>query len=373
MEWFGKKKKKGVVAVGMSGGVDSSTSAALLVDQGYECFGLFMHYWSDPVGVEGRAPENQCCSVENFEDVRRVCRRLGMPLYTLNFDELFKTEVVDYFLAEYAAGRTPNPCVQCNRLIKFGAFLEKAQTLGADAVATGHYAVVRRPSGGRGSYHLYASPDRDRDQSYFLYNLTQAHLPHVLFPVGGYHKRQVRALARRFALPVAEKGESSGVCFVKEKQHDSFLGRHLALTPGDIVTTSGEVIGTHRGLPLYTVGQRRGIGSGGGPYYVVRSDSATNRLIVTADPRDPALSCQTFTTQNVNWLSGRPLTAPLHCLATVRYHHRAVPAVVTPGASPATVTVRFNTPQRAVTPGQSAVFYARRWRGLELLGGGVIE
>ncbi len=363
-------KKPGRVAVGMSGGVDSSVAAALLQQQGYDCFGIFMHYWSDPTGIESRLPENQCCSVPNYEDVRRVCAKLGIELYTLNFDDLFKTKVVDYFLDEYAAGRTPNPCIECNKHVKFGAFWAKAHQLGADYLATGHY-VRQKNNGGRS--RLFVAADDKKDQSYFLYGLKPEVLAHTLFPIGKYTKPQVRRIAARFGLATAQKAESVDVCFVKETHHNDFLTRHLKMKPGKIISTAGAIIGDHIGLPLYTIGQRRGINLPGGPWYVCGSDQAKNELIVTNHPDDPKLSQSTIVMSGVNWLSGVAPKLPYRCAVRVRYHSASIPTIVTKQVADE-YEIIFDTPQRAVTPGQSVVIYRRHWFGPEeLIGGGVIN
>ncbi|MFA5358482.1 MAG: tRNA 2-thiouridine(34) synthase MnmA [Patescibacteria group bacterium] len=354
------------VAIAMSGGVDSSVAAALLVKAGYDCFGVFMHFWTDPTGMAQK--DNKCCSLASFEDARRVCQKLGIKLYTLNFDEIFKEKIVDSFLCEYAKGKTPNPCVACNKFIKCGALLQKVRAMGADYLATGHYIKKARRAA---NYQLLVAEDKEKDQTYFLYNLKQSDLKYLLFPVGDYTKLEVRGLAKKFHLPTAEKRESQEICFVPEKDHNEFLRRYLKMKPGKIVDTKGNAVGDHLGLPLYTIGQRKGVGSGEGPYYVTGFDLKKNRLIVTNNPNDKKLFSDKLVAGSVNWVVGKSPKLPFKCLAKIRYRHPAVPVVVS--KSGGKIVVRFKTPQRAVTQGQSIVFYAKRGRQVELLGGGVIK
>lgn len=352
----------------MSGGVDSSVAAALLKEQGYSLTGIFMHFWAEESEIEkGRhRAENKCCSLEAQEDARRVAEKLGFPFYTLNFARQFKKEVVDYFLKEYWQGRTPNPCVVCNKKIKFELLLKSALGLEIDYLATGHYVRVKKTKGKK--YQLLTAKDKEKDQSYFLYNLNQKQLRYLLFPLGDYTKKQVRKLAEQFDLPVAKKRESQEICFVSGQDHNQFLKRHLKLKKGPIVTSQGKVLGQHEGLPLYTIGQRKDIGVGGlGPFYVIKTDAKKNALIVTDNPEDPLLFKKTLLAENVNWLSGQEPTLPLKIEAKIRYRHSANKAVIKEKIKNNWL-VEFKEAQRAVTPGQSVVFY----KGQQILGGGVI-
>ncbi|MFA5076642.1 MAG: tRNA 2-thiouridine(34) synthase MnmA [Patescibacteria group bacterium] len=358
-------KKNIKVAIAMSGGVDSSVAAALLVKQGYDCFGIFMHFWSEPSQKFQRA--NRCCSLDSLTDARRVCHQLGIKLYVLNFDQLFKQKIVNDFLKQYASGKTPNPCVRCNQYIKFGELLKKIKGMGADYLATGHYIKkTKKQESKKAIYLLSAAKDQNKDQSYFLYNLKQQQLKNLLFPVGDYTKSEVRKLATKFKLPTAQRRESQEICFIQEKNHNNFLKRHLKIMPGKIITTTGQTIGNHLGLPLYTIGQRKGVGLGGGPYYVAGFDLKNNQLIVAANSRDKRLFYSQLLAKQVNWVAGKNPRLPLNCLAKVRYRQKELP--VTVRAHGKNYLVKFKKTQRAVTPGQSVVFYLKK----ELLGGGII-
>lgn len=380
----GHKKR---IAVAMSGGVDSSVAAKLLKDQGHEVAGIFLHFWKEenppnPLDKGGNF-ENKCCSAQALLDARRVADKIGIPLYTLNFAEIFKQQVVDDFLSQYQSGQTPNPCVICNKRVKLGYLIKQAKKLGFDYVASGHYARLRRkfsnpnPTAGgqfpknannKNAYKLYKAKDKNKDQSYFLYTLSQEELAHLLFPLGGYTKARVRQLAKKFKLPVAEKPESQEICFIPEKNHNEFLRRHLKLKHGLIKTLDGKVIAGHQGLPLYTIGQRKGIRVGGtGPYYAAKMDYQTNDLYVVKNYNDQLLYEDKLIAKNVNWLSAHKLKLPLNCQVVIRYRHKPVKCVIA-GISKNKYQVKFNKPQRAVTPGQSAVFY----RGQQVLGGGII-
>jgi tRNA-specific 2-thiouridylase len=384
------------VIVAMSGGVDSSVAAKLLSDKGREVVGIFLHFWKDnSLKKNGRAPENKCCSTEALMDARRVCQKIGIPLYTLNFAGDFKKEVVDYFLNEYGKGNTPNPCVRCNKFVKLGLLIKYAEKMGFDFIASGQYAVVkkaRKQESKKTIYKLYRAKDKEKDQSYFLYSLTQDQLKHLIFPLGNFTKDETRKMARKFKLPVAGKKDSQEVCFIPEKSHNEFLKRHLKLKPGPIVALTPspspsqergdrgvnkaklaryEVIGKHQGLPLYTIGQRKGVEIGGtGPYYAAKFDYKKNILYVVNDANDPALFSDKLTAKNINWIFGQAPKLPFSCKAVIRYRHKAVKCRITPlikGAGG--ILVKFSKPQRAVTPGQSIVFY----KGEEVLGGGIID
>jgi len=369
--------KKIKVAVAMSGGVDSSLAAALLVKQGYDVMGVFMHFWSEaPKGqIELDEFVNRCCSLEAEKMARGVCKKIGIPFYTLNVAEEFKKAVVDYFLKELAKGVTPNPCVVCNKEIKFKLLLEKAESFGADLVATGHYARLRRKFKVQSSkfkvaeYHLLKAKDKNKDQSYFLYNLTQAQLAKYLFPIGDYLKTDVRKMAKKLGLPAWDRPESQEICFISDNDIKRFISARLDLTPGKIIDVTGKVLGTHSGLPLFTIGQRHGLGIGGGkPYYAVRMDYKTHELIITSNLEDRLLYRKDLVAESVNWISGKAPSRPVKCEATIRYRHKPEDAIVK-SMSNGKCEVVFATPQRAVMPGQSVVFY----QGNEVLGGGIIR
>jgi len=353
----------------MSGGVDSSVAAKLLKDQGYDVVGVFLHFWKDP-GQGGEA-ENKCCSVQALLDAKAVAYKIGIELHTFNFARQFKLEVVDNFLKEYQKGRTPNPCVVCNKKIKLGKLLEQARGLGFDYVASGHYLKIKKVGG---KYKLYRAKDKNKDQSYFLYTFSQDQLKHLLFPLGNYIKPQVRVLAKKFKLAVAEKGESQEICFISGKHHNDFLKKYLRLKSGNIkLLPEGKIIGPHQGLPLYTIGQRRGIEIGGtGPYYVAKFDWKNNDLYVVKNFNDPILYGPDLIAEDVSWLSGANPKLPLKCAAVIRYRHPAVECVVEKlikTGKTLNYQIKFKELQRAITPGQSIVFY----KGQEVLGGGVIK
>ncbi|MFA5163164.1 MAG: tRNA 2-thiouridine(34) synthase MnmA [Patescibacteria group bacterium] len=353
-----KAKKKIKVLVAMSGGVDSSVAAQLLKNQGYQVTGIFLNFWKE----QGMSGDNKCCSLEALLDARAVAQKIGIELFTFDFKDRFKLKVVDNFLSEYQKGRTPNPCVICNREVKIGGLLKYARGLGFDYVATGHYLRLKKV--GR-TYRLYKAKDKNKDQSYFLYTFNQEQLAHLLFPLGNYNKPRVRELAKKYALPTAEKKESQEICFIPGKHHNDFLKRHLRLAPGEIkILGTDKVIGQHEGLALYTIGQRRGLIGGTGPYYAAKFDVKTNTLYVVKDFNDPVIYGDSLKAKNVNWL-GRP-KFPLNCEAVIRYRHPAVKCQVRLVGKD--YLVSFKKPQRAVTPGQSIVFY----QGLEVLGGGII-
>lgn len=369
-------QKKIKIAVAMSGGVDSSVAAALLQKQGYDVIGVFMHFWFEVPKDQPALDKfvNRCCSLEAEKMARNVCEKIGIPFYTLNVAGEFKKAVVDYFLDELKKGATPNPCVVCNKDIKFKLLLEKAEGFGADMVATGHYArsshkIKRSASDKKYEYHLLKAKDKAKDQSYFLYNLTQVQLAKYLFPIGDYLKPDVRKMAKKFDLLVWNRSESQEICFISDNDIRRFISEHLDLTPGKIVDTAGKVLGSHAGLPLFTIGQRHGLGIGGGkPYYVVKMDYGNHELIVTSDPEDKVLYRKSLIAEKVNWInSDRPLK-PVKCKAAIRYRHKPEDAVVRI-LSDGKCKVEFARPQRAVMAGQSVVFYKVN----EVLGGGVIS
>jgi tRNA-specific 2-thiouridylase len=349
------------IIVAMSGGVDSSLAAALLQEQGHEVIGVTMHLWE---GDDERLAESLCCSQEMTESARRVCAQLGIGYYVFNYQAEFRRHVIDYFVRAYASGYTPNPCLECNREIKFRALLKRAAQLGYEQVATGHYAQIVA-QGGR--YELHRAVDTNKDQSYMLYMLQQNDLARLQFPIGAYSKAEVRQLAKTRGLASADREESQDICFVPGGDYRNLLREEApaSLATGPIVDQAGRELGRHHGLPLYTIGQRRGLGLGGGAVqYVIGMDPARNALIV--GPQE-ALQCAELTVERTQFVDGAWPAAPFTCLVQLRAHAAAVPAEVTP-LTDTHVTVRLETPVRAVAPGQAAVFYS----GDRVLGGGLV-
>ena len=309
------------VVVAMSGGVDSSVAAALLVEQGYEVVGLMMRLWNEPIATNSVVAANRCCTPDQMADARRVAEQLGIPFYVLDAQNQFRANVVQHFIEEHEAGRTPNPCIACNRQIRFTFLLQHALALGARHLATGHYARVRQIDG---RYQLLQGVDPQKDQSYVLHVLDQQKLAHVLFPVGEYTKDEVRELARGFDLPVASKHDSQDLCFVVDGDHNSFLRRHSSsmITPGPIIDTSGHELGRHEGLSFYTIGQRKGLGlSSEQPLYVARKDVQRNAIVVA--PR-PVLEMSEVLVRDLNWLSGTPVASEQPVQVKIRYKAQAV-------------------------------------------------
>lgn len=345
----------------MSGGIDSSVAAALLQGAGFDVVGIFMKFWSEPSKDGLQGAWNRCCSPEAEKRARSVASYLSIPFYIYRFEREFKKRIVDYFLEEHKAGMTPNSCVFCNKEIKFGILLEKTLALEADFVATGHYALKRKIK----NYKLLRAKDKNKDQSYFLWQLNQEQLKHILFPIGKYTKDEVRKLAKNFRLPVSNIPESMEICFILTTIND-FLKRYLKPKPGKIVDTKGKIIGKHQGLYFYTIGQRKGIGISGGPYYVLDKDIKRNLLIVTKNQKD--LYKKELVAKNVNWISGKIPELPLKIKAKIRYRHKASLSTIYK-LKTKNYKLVFNKPQRAITLGQSVVFY----KGQEVLGGGIIS
>jgi tRNA-specific 2-thiouridylase len=354
---------KSRVVVAMSGGVDSSVAAGLLLEQGYEVVGVTMRLWTVE-NTEASRYHRRCCSLEDTEDARAAADALGMRHYVLNMEREFAENVVDPFVRAYALGRTPNPCLACNERVKFRPLLKHALAMDADYLATGHYARVRR---GQDGFELWRGVDPSKDQSYVLYTLGQRELSHTLFPIGERSKDEVRSLARRWGLPNADKPDSADICFIPSGDYRAFVARRVEPRPGIIVDSAGRQVGEHEGIANYTIGQRRGLPprAGGRPLFVVDIDAQTNTVVVG---NDDDLVARGLIATGVTFVSGELPQGALSVQARIRYRSEPVPATVLMTA-PTTAVVRFESPLRAVTPGQAVVFY----QGERVLGGGTIE
>jgi tRNA-specific 2-thiouridylase len=363
-----------LLAVAMSGGVDSSVVAGLMHRRGRTVVGLTMQLWNQRrlPEIQSEQATGRCCSLDDVYDARMVAQHLGIPYYVVNFEKRFEEQVVKPFVSEYLAGRTPIPCTLCNNFIKFDQFLEMAEGVGAQQIATGHYAQISFDDQ-TGRWQMRRSADTAKDQTYFLFGLTQEQLARTLFPLGGMTKPAVRELAHELGIPTADKGDSQEICFVPNGDYAAFIDSYFreqgiapAETKGEIVTREGQVIGDHTGVHHFTVGQRKGLGiSAPQPLYVIATEPMTQRVIVGGS--DDLLRAS-LTAREVNWISIAGLTAPMRAQVKIRNKHMAALATLTPGNDAGTVAVHFDEPQRAVTPGQAAVFYD----GDLVLGGGWI-
>ncbi len=356
------EKKK--VVVGMSGGVDSSVAAWLLKEEGYDVIGVTMQIWQDE--EEAALEENGgCCGLSAVEDARRVAQMLDIPYYVMNFKSEFRANVIDYFVAEYRRGRTPNPCIACNRYVKWESLLRRALGIGAEYIATGHYAKVARLPNGR--YALRKSADGTKDQTYALYNLTQEQLSRTLMPLGGHTKEEVRAIAGELGLLTARKPDSQEICFIPDHDYAGFIEREAGEVPppGNFVSTDGEILGRHKGIVQYTVGQRKGLGIAlGSPAFVVRICPERNEVVLGG--KDDVLG-DFLRAGQVNFMAVPDLEGEMEATAKIRYNHGGAPCTIRKEGEK--IACRFHEPVRAITPGQAAVFYD----GDTVLGGGVIE
>ena len=353
------------VVVGMSGGVDSSVAAYLLKEQGYDVIGVTMQIWQDQ-DVFVQSQEGGCCGLSAVDDARRVAERLEIPYYVMNFKEDFHKYVIDYFVSEYEKARTPNPCIACNRYVKWESLLHRSLEIGADYIATGHYARIMQLPNGR--YTIRNSVTAAKDQTYALYNLTQEQLSHTLMPVGDYDKPHIRQIAEEIGLPVATKHDSQDICFVPDHDYASFITQETGKEsmPGNFVDEEGNVMGQHRGLIHYTIGQRKGLGiSSTTPIFVKELRSETNEVVLC---KSESLFSHNCHVDNINYMAEEKLTEPVRAIGKIRYSHAGAACTLYPQPD-GTLLAQFDEPQRAMTPGQAAVFY----QDDHVLCGGTIE